>query len=195
MILWDILTNNTLKVKNDKATFWATIVKIWAHFISNIWSRCSQYLFFISGLCMFVVMFIAGVQLTGTGSKPSRISAEDHLVQAFRSTQKRLQQSESQESELGGGVKFLPRKSIVKSLPLRQSPLNSLQNYGETRNEIKSSEVNKSVNKTKPSVGFKENFGLQPFGFDNAEYDSHQAKNSPMLPPVYRPYPAVQRAD
>ena len=58
-------------------------------------------------------MFVVGVQFTSTGSKGS--SHPDNLAQAFRSTQKRLQQSESQKVE--HGVKFLPRKSIVKSLP------------------------------------------------------------------------------
>ena len=143
---------------------------------------------------MLAVLFVAGIQLTGTGSKPGHASAEDSLAQAFRSTQKRLQQSEPQEVD-HGGVKFLPRKSIVKSLPVRPNSLNNIQSYEKAVET-------KEVKPVKPNIGFKENYGLQPYSFDNTEYDSAQGKNAPMLPPVYKPmtnnfpaYAAVQRGD
>ena len=143
---------------------------------------------------MLTVLFVAGIHLTGTGSKPGHGSAEDSLAQAFRSTQKRLQQSEPQEAD-HGGVKFLPRKSIVKSLPVRPNALNNIQSY----EKVVDSKDGKQV---KTNIGFKENYGLQPYSFDNTEYDSAQGKNAPMLPPVYKPmansfpsYSAVQRGD
>ena len=57
---------------------------------------------FILGFCIFAVIFVVGVQLTSTGPNNGRASGSDNLAQAFRSTQKRLQQSESQEADHGG---------------------------------------------------------------------------------------------
>jgi len=85
--------------------------------------------------------------------------------------------------EVEHGVKFLPRKSIVKSLPVRVESMNNIPahdgKYYRKNNKVSP----KNFNKTKVT-GFKENIGVQPYGVDNTEYD---APGVPVQPPIYRP--------
>ena len=80
--------------------------------------------------------------------------------------------------------------------------------YGPNNVEVDGKTLNlnaASLNYTK-QIGFKENLGIQPYVFDNTEYDDrqknqHQPMAPAMLPPIYKsidnqlPAYAAQRGD
>jgi len=93
--------------------------------------------------------------------------------------------------------------SINYCFTAQHGPLNIIHSEGETK--VVNRDGGTSLNKTK-AIGFKENIGVQPYVFDNTEYDDHLKNQQPiaaaMLPPVYKQmnnqlpaYAAAQRGD